>query len=115
MNLSVSRDVGHALVDAVQSAAKGNSHTADKAAAVLWPDEERQWQAALPALKKLIPSLCELGIYAPDERRGPAVWLKCAIAGALPDVEVRGIPVIYMPGVSRAELRAIESCSQIRR
>lgn len=102
--------VGAALAAALQSAAKGNSHTAASAAAVLWPDKEGQWQAAVPSLKQLMPSLCELGAYTPDERRGPAVWLKCALAGSLTEVQLDGMPVVYLPGVSRAELRAIESC-----
>lgn len=101
---------GTSLADAVLAAAKGNSHTATTAAAVLWPDKEGQWLAALPALKKLMPSLCELGEYNPGQRCGPAVWLKCAIAGSLPEVQLDGIPVVYLSGVSRAELRAIESC-----
>ena len=102
--------LGTSLAAAVLAAAKGNSHTATTAAAVLWPDKEGQWLAALPALKKLMPSLCELGEYNPGQRCGPAVWLKCAIAGSLPEVQLDGIPVVYLPGVSRAELRAIESC-----
>jgi len=102
--------IGAALAAALQSAAKGNSHAAASAAAVLWPDKEGQWQAALPLLKKLMPSLCELGAYNPDERRGPAVWLKCALAGSIPEVQLAGVPVVYLSGVSRAELRAIESC-----
>jgi hypothetical protein len=28
----------------------------------------------------------------------------------LPEVQFQGVPVVYLPGVSRAELRAIESC-----
>ena len=102
--------LGASVVSALLSAAKGNSHTATTAAAVLWPDKERQWLAALPALKRLMPGLCELGEYDPGQRRGPAVWLKCVIAGSLPEVQVEGIPVVYLPGISRAELRAIESC-----
>lgn len=102
--------LGKSLAAALQAVAKGNSHTATTAAAVLWPDKEGQWQTALPTLKKLMPSLCELGPYAPGERRGPAVWLKCAIAGLLPEVQFDGVPVVYLPGVSRADLRAIESC-----
>ena len=76
--------LGASVVSALLSAAKGNSHTATTAAAVLWPDKERQWLAALPALKTLMPGLCELGEYDPGQRRGPAVWLKCVIAGSLP-------------------------------
>ncbi len=102
--------LGKSLAAALLAVAKGNSHTATTAAAVLWPDKEGQWQTALPTLKKLMPSLCELGPYAPGERRGPAVWLKCAIAGLLPEVQFDGVPVVYLPGVSRADLRAIESC-----
>lgn len=99
-----------ALVAAVQAAAKGNSHTAAPAAAILWPDKEGQWQAAIPALKKLMSSLFALGPYDPEKRSGPAIWLKCAIAGLIPEIELDGVPVIYLPGISRAELRAIESC-----
>ena len=102
--------LGASVVSALLSAAKGNSHTATTAAAVLWPDKERQWLAALPALKTLMPGLCELGEYDPGQRRGPAVWLKCVIAGSLPELQLEGIPVVYLPGISRAELRAIESC-----
>ena len=102
--------LGASVVSALLSAAKGNSHTAATAAAVLWPDKERQWLAALPALKRLMPGLCELGEYDPGQRRGPAVWLKCVIAGSLPELQLEGIPVVYLPGISRAELRAIESC-----
>jgi hypothetical protein len=57
-----------------------------------------------------MPQLLTLGDFNLDARSGPAVWLKCAIAGVLPEVQFQGVPVVYLPGVSRAELRAIESC-----
>lgn len=106
MPLTMTRTV----VEALHLAARGNSQAAVPAAVVLWPDKECQWQAALPALKAVMPSLCVLGTYDPEQRSGPAIWLKCAIAGLLPEVQFDGVPVIYLPGVSRAELRAIESC-----
>lgn len=102
--------VGDALATAVMSAAKGNSHTAAPATAILWPDKDGHWQAALPALRKLLPSLCVLGPYDHEHRSGPAIWLKCAISGALADVKFDSVPVVYLHGVSRADLRAIESC-----
>ncbi len=98
------------LAEKLSAVAKGNSHTTAPAAAVLWPDKERQWVAAIPTLKQSMPGLCELGTFAPASRSGPAIWLKCAIAGLIPEVKFDGVPVIYLPGVSRAELRAIESC-----
>lgn len=98
------------MADEILQSARGNSHTAAPPAAVLWPDKERQWEAALPSLKQLLPGLLELGAFDPASRSGPAVWLKCAIAGVLPEIQFQGVPVVYLPGVSRAELRAIESC-----
>lgn len=102
--------LSEALRAALIACAKGNSQTSAPVAAILWPDKERQWMAAQPALRQLLPSLLTLGPYAPEERCGPAIWLKCAIAGVLPEVLFNGVPVIYLPGVSRADLRAIESC-----
>lgn len=102
--------VASALTTAVQSAAKGNSATTAPAAAVLWPDKERQWESAIPTLMQLLPGLFRLGNFDTASRSGPAVWLKCAIAGALPEMQFQGVPVVYLSGVSRAELRAIESC-----
>lgn len=103
--------LAEAVKAAVNAQAKGNSQTAAPAAAVLWPDKEGQWQAALPALRKLMPNLCVLGSYEPLLQAGPAIWLKCAIAGLVPEVPLTdGVLVVYLPGVSRAELRAIESC-----
>ncbi|MCP1574183.1 hypothetical protein J2S30_002562 [Herbaspirillum rubrisubalbicans] len=106
----IADNMGIALGRALQSAAQGNSHTAAPMAAVLWPDKERQWQSALPVLRNLLPGLCTLGDYDPEKRSGPAAWLKCAIAGLVPEVHVSEVPVVYLPGISRTELRAIESC-----
>jgi hypothetical protein len=102
--------LAQALVTALQSAAQGNSQTATPAAAVLWPDKECQWQLALPRVRQQLPGLYELGAFNPEASSGPAIWLKCAIAAALSDVAIAGIRVVYLPGISRAELRAIESC-----
>lgn len=54
---------------------------------------------SIPALKRLMPGLVALGSYDPEQRTGPAIWLKCAIAGLLPDVLLDGVPVVYLPGV----------------
>lgn len=104
--------LGAVLAAALQSAANGNTHTAVPGVAVLWPDKELQWQSALPMLRQSIPGLFVFGAYNPAERTGPAIWLKCAIAGELAEFQFDGIPIVYLPGVSRAELRAIESCSR---
>lgn len=80
-------------------------------AAILWPDKERQWEPLLPALAERLP-LLTLGLHAPDRRTGPAVWLRCMVARTLPDDRLPDdvVPILYLPGVSRAELREVEEC-----
>jgi hypothetical protein len=53
-----------------------------------------------------------LGDYAPEKRIGPAIWLRCVIAGRAEDVSLPKdrTPIFYLPGVSRQDLRAVESC-----
>ena len=67
------------LAGALQAASKGNAHTAAPTAAVLWPDNERQWEPALGRLRQSMPNLLTLGSYDVDRRTGPAIWLKCAM------------------------------------
>jgi len=80
--------------------------------AVLWLDPERLWTAVLPQLQVLLPELYQLGPYAPAQRIGPALWLRCiegrTVEGAPP---VGTTPVFYLPGVGRETLRAVEDGS----
>jgi len=80
--------------------------------AVLWTDHKSEWMPLLDQLKARLPQLLVLGNYAPDTRTGPAIWLKCAMQGALPEVDFpKGkTPILYLPGVSRQELRAGTQC-----
>jgi len=80
--------------------------------AVLWTDAKSEWLPLLEQLKARLPQLLVLGEYAPDTRTGPAIWLKCAMQGVLPEVEFPKdkTPILYLPGVSRQELRAGTQC-----
>jgi hypothetical protein len=80
--------------------------------AVLWTDAKSEWLPLLEQLKARLPQLLVLGEYAPDKRTGPAIWLKCAMQGVLPEVDFpKGkTPILYLPGVSRQELRAGTQC-----
>ncbi|MEA3417183.1 MAG: BREX-1 system phosphatase PglZ type B [Thermodesulfobacteriota bacterium] len=81
-------------------------------AAILWTDADSQWGPLVSQLRPLMPELLTLGEYNPDEKTGPAIWLRCVVERALPDVELpeAAIPIIYMPNVSRQTLRAVEEC-----
>lgn len=101
-----------ALVQQVRSAAQVNPKTHARPAAILWTDKDGQWQSAMELLKQHLPELVELGEYNLDTRTGPAVWLKCAVARKVLDIADELTPIIYLPGVSRKELRAIELCAE---
>lgn len=84
-------------------------------ACILWPDKDRQWEAVIPRLQSELGELLVLGEYAPANRIGPAIWLRCVIAGKAADVNLPDdrIPVFYLPGVSRQDLRAVEACPDL--
>lgn len=100
------------LIEQLRNSATYNKSVQVAPAAILWTDIDKQWQSAMPLIKQHLPELIELGDYKPEERIGPAIWVKCAIAGKLDDCTLPEdkTPIIYLPGVGRKELRAIESC-----
>ena len=100
------------LVSALNTAAAVNSQAAVPPAVILWPDKDKQWESVIAPMMVLMPNLYTLSSFNPELKSGPAIWLKCAIAGVLDEETVSDIPVIYLPGVGRSELRAIESCSR---
>lgn len=100
------------LFESLWAASTFNSVSQAAPVCVLWPDKERHWQPVISRLMSEVPELLVLGEYALGVRTGPAIWLKCAIAGALSEVSLpeSAIPILYLPGVSRSDLRAIEDC-----
>ncbi len=96
----------------LQAAASFNPNIQVAPAAILWTDQDQQWQTAMPTIKQHLPQLVELGKYDPENRTGPAIWIKCVLAGLLDECILPAdlTPIIYLPGVSRRDLRAIEQC-----
>ena len=84
----------------------------DAPAAILWTDAKGEWRALLGAALPHIPELLVLGEYRPQDRTGPAIWLRCVVDRAL-DTDILApdaIPILYLPGVERGDLRAGEGC-----
>lgn len=79
---------------------------------ILWTDPRSEWKPLIPLLRQQLPELLCLGDYAPEHQQGPALWLRCIVDRRLPAAEAAAerVPVIYLPGVSRQELRAGEGC-----
>src|SRR5262245_31410829 len=100
------------LIRVLRGASVFNPEVQAPPACVLWPDADCQWESIIPRLQQELPELLILGDYAPEKRTGPAIWLRCMIAGAIDDIPLppQRPPILYLPGVSRQELRAIENC-----
>lgn len=102
------------LVKAIRTASIYNPEVQVAPACVLWPDRDRQWEAVIPLLQAELTELFVLGDYALDKRVGPAIWLRCVMAEKVEGISLPAgsIPIFYLPGVSRQDLRAIESCPE---
>jgi hypothetical protein len=100
------------VVGKVREASVYNPNSQIKPTAVLWTDKERQWQPALIKLREVLPELLIFGELNVEAPTGPTIWLKCVIAKALDTMVLpEGLtPVIYLPGISRAELRDVINC-----
>ena len=109
------------LLEAIQASLAGassfNASDAVPPAVVLWADPAGQWQPIVALLHQFMPQLLSLGDYAPEKKQGPAIWLRTLIEQEVRqrdfpelDWEAGDVPIIYMAGVSRQQLRAGEDC-----
>jgi hypothetical protein len=98
-----------ALAEALRAAGRYNRDDKVPPAAILWPDPEKAWLSVVPGLRALLP-VASLGEYDEESQTGPAIWLRCLLGGALGSAKAEEPLVVYLPGVDRASLRAIESC-----
>lgn len=109
---STTGTVFDAIVASLHRAGRFNPEDQVAPTVILWTDNDRQWQPLVPRLQERMPELLVLGDSDPDKRMGPAIWLRCAIARKLPEVGIPddAVPILYLPGISRQELRAVEDC-----
>lgn len=77
--------------------------------AVLWTDPARSFEGLVRVARSLAPELLTLGVYDAHSRTGPVIWLRCVVDKTLGGVVPVGrVPIVYLPGVARQELRAGE-------
>ena len=102
-----------AVLQSAERAAQFNQNYEAGPVCVLWPDKDRLWEPLAPAFRESFRNFLQLGDFAPENRTGPALWLKCALAGLLPGVTIESEkpPILYLPGVSRSDLRDAEACA----
>ncbi len=101
-----------ALLTSLRAASQYDKNDQTPPAVVLWADKDSQWQSLLPRLRAALPQLLTLGPFDPLTKTGPAIWLRPMAARALPgaDWPEDVVPILYLPGISRNDLRAIEDC-----
>ena len=100
-----------ALVESLSGAGRFNPNDAVAPCAILWADHDAQWRPLMPRLRELLPNLLTFGDYVSAARTGPAIWLRSVVDRAL-DAGLPGdaTPILYLPGVTRQELRAVAEC-----
>ncbi len=101
-----------AMLRSLEVAARHQPGVDERPAAVLWSDPQGEWRRLIPLLRGRLPQLLTLGPYQPSTRTGPAIWLKCVIARTIDDLEMPTdvVPVVYLPEISRQDLRAGDEC-----
>ncbi|WPZ34041.1 BREX-1 system phosphatase PglZ type B [Thalassobaculum sp. OXR-137] len=101
-----------ALVSALHDAASYNAAAEAPPEAVVWCDVNREFEPLLPALRERLPELLTYGNFDAATRTGPAVWLRAAVAGAVPAVAIpeESTPILYLPGVARETLKGADDC-----
>lgn len=100
-----------ALTTSLAAATRSPEGVADPVA-LLWTDADGQWRPLLLALRQANAHLYVLGDYDPRQRTGPAIWLKCIVDRTLAEVSPPAgtVPILYLPGVGRQDLRAGGDC-----
>lgn len=103
------------LIKAIRNAAACNPNVQAAPWCILWPDRDNQWEAVAARLQSELPEMFILGVYDAGKKTGPAIWLRCVIAGKVPNLDLPkgSTPILYLPGVSRQDLRAVEVCPDL--
>lgn len=98
------------IVKSIEATKQYNSSQVTAPRVILWPDPESQWISIIDILRVKIPGFLTLGKYNSKIQQGPAIWLKCMVDQSLPeaDWDEDTIPVIYMPGISKADFKKIK-------
>jgi len=104
------------LLARLTAAAAYSGNDAVAPVCVLWPDRDGAWASVVGLVRGRAPfPLLTVGPYDAETATGPAIWVRCVLAGtvAAPDPDRTGVPVVYLPGVSRADLKPDEDVPKL--
>ena len=102
-----------ALAEALRDCGKYASGAEAPPEAIVWCDAGGDFLPVLPMLRARLPGLLTFGAYDPATRSGPALWLRAAAAGQVPQIAwpPGEPPIIYLHGHGRDVLRGAEDCA----
>jgi len=100
------------LVDSIRASANYNAEAESRPQCILWTDKDKLWENIINSLKEEMPELLIFGDYKPEKFQGPAIWLRVAMAGFIDGYSLPygKVPLLYLPGISRQDIRAVEQC-----
>ncbi|WP_156380514.1 MULTISPECIES: BREX-1 system phosphatase PglZ type B [unclassified Rhodococcus (in: high G+C Gram-positive bacteria)] len=98
-----------AVALALATAGKYNRNDKVAPVAIIWPDPDNAWAPLLLSLRSIAP-VAVLGDYDAELRTGPGIYLRYLVDDIFKSPEEVGTPVIYLPGVDRSAMRAVEGC-----
>jgi hypothetical protein len=96
------------LEAALQRACSFDRNARVPPAALLWADKSFEWRPVVARLAAGLP-IVTLGQYDGD-RTGPAIWIRCVVDRTIGETPEEEVPIVYVPGFDRSDLRAVEGC-----
>ena len=91
------------IITSLRAAAAYNQHDSAPPSVILWTDSQRLWE---PVAGRIGECLERFYILNPEEAgqiTGPSTWIRYRLTA---DAHKEGIPVIYLPGISRQAFRS---------
>lgn len=105
--------VNEVLEQRIAELEKQGAATLAPPAAIIWTDRHREWGDQVEVLREK-RAVLTLGDCAPEARTGPAIWIRCMLGRTIAEDKLLPgvVPVVYLPGVAREDLRAVEDCPE---
>ena len=95
------------VLESIRVAAAFNPADEIPPIAVLWPDPTQSWLAVVSHLQRGGTTVLTLGDFSEELSQGPALWIRSKLVSSNSGDE---LPIVYLPGVDRASMWALEGC-----
>ena len=91
------------IVGSIRAAAAYNKHDAAPPSVILWTDGPRLWESVANRVGDCLERFYILNNEVTGSSAGPSTWIRYRLTA---DADKEGVPVVYLPGVSRQTFRS---------